>query len=458
MRHKKEQTDTFIEGITTLNPAVTLEQQQRIRAKTQTKDETEFYMDTLLGQFRIRLIDAIKKCIKQNKNIQELYEQLMDKPRLPRGVVADAEKTIDSPGKIARMLNTKQGATKVHSVEYWRKYVRKNFETLHQSIQSQPEGAEDKEGDAVDEADEYDDDEEIRACSTSFNAIVRNDLSPQIRDIMMDKLCNIMKQVSMYMSDYSLQVLKIALSFGENAFVSHGQQFVFAQQDQERVNYLLPAGCTTDPVMVPRPLNADLLRNNAFLSYFDSLFQEPHLDRIHTAYFGVKGATRSSTPLEKAIISAIPPDDEDTFENLPSHPLRMARALFKTNFKNMWSDNTIANKLLKRLLRYLLLINLAPGRDSKFKENMVEKQKKYQGKKPRRVTNCSIPENCISLINKTRNGRRRLFKNEEKKIKIYEEKGLIHSAELCRDRIETYRRILSKEVSGLKLLIRENEY
>ncbi|KAI8637635.1 hypothetical protein BD408DRAFT_436775, partial [Parasitella parasitica] len=51
----------------------------------------------------------------------------------------------------------------------------------------------------------------------------------------------------------------------------------------------------------------------------------------------------------------------------------------------------------------------------------------------------------ISVLNKTRNGRRKLFSDEKKLKAKYEEKGKHEAADMCQVRIDTYKQVLKRE-------------
>ncbi|KAI9260955.1 hypothetical protein EDC94DRAFT_501954, partial [Helicostylum pulchrum] len=106
--------------------------------------------------------------------------------------------------------------------------------------------------------------------------------------------------------------------------------------------------------------------SEVFTSNYNQLFQDPHLESIHSAYYGAKGTETSSLakfPLHKAITDVISPSAVNPYRDLPSHSMNMARQSYLVNFRQMWSDKTIVNKALYRLLRSLLIIHLAPKRD-----------------------------------------------------------------------------------------------
>ncbi|KAG2198107.1 hypothetical protein INT46_011253, partial [Mucor plumbeus] len=116
-----------------------------------------------------------------------------------------------------------------------------------------------------------------------------------------------------------------------------------------------------------------------FKANYDKLFQVSHLELIPSAFYGAKGAQELSLktyPLHKAIVDVLGHDEVNLYKGLSSHVTKMARQLHYTDFHNMWSDNTIVNKLLTRLLRFLLIIHLYPNQANDFKTNKAKHQNK----------------------------------------------------------------------------------
>lgn len=93
--------------------------------------------------------------------------------------------------------------------------------------------------------------------------------------------------------------------------------------------------------------------------------------------------------------------------------MKSALQIFCTNFENMWSKK----KKLSNLLKVLLRIHLAPKREAAIQKYKKEKQQQPQPSSKKVIFLNSIPFNRISIINKSRNGKRSLFRNEEKKRK-----------------------------------------
>ncbi|KAG1124605.1 hypothetical protein G6F42_009473 [Rhizopus arrhizus] len=398
MRTKTRQIDSFTPGETNVNAAASLQKPQgRNRAEKHTESNKKRYMGALKRQFRFRLRSEINKCNQdKKKDFGGLLKSLLAAKRLPKGNEEEEE-------------------------------AEEEEEEEYQDIQQ-------------------------RTCSASLSSIIRKDLPPAVRQAFMDTINITIVQVSNYMAEFSKQVLKIALLFNDHAFSKQNRRIALVPQEGISLDPVLPVGNLDYTVRVPKPVDADCLKDPDFCSKYSQLFQLPHLELIHSTYYGALGVQESSlkaTPLHREIVEAVPRDDPSPYEALSSHAMKMARQLYETNFQNMWADSTTVNKLLTRLLRFLLLIHLCPDQDCDFKakkEELQDKSKgKGKGKQVLRDTNTSIPVESISLINKTRNGRRRLFRNEQQRKKKYEDKGNTRAAERCQVRLDTYREVLARE-------------
>ncbi|KAI9256863.1 hypothetical protein EDC94DRAFT_500014, partial [Helicostylum pulchrum] len=132
------------------------------------------------------------------------------------------------------------------------------------------------------------------------------------------------------------------------------------------ITQILPHGYLREDIAVTHPPDAQLLKSEVFMSNYNQLFPDPHLELIHSTYYGAKGTETLSLakfPLHKAITDVIPPSAVNPYRDLPSHSMKMARQSYPVNFRQMWSDKAIVNKALYRLLRSLLIIHLSPKRD-----------------------------------------------------------------------------------------------
>ncbi|CAO3647839.1 unnamed protein product [Mucor fragilis] len=414
-------------------------------------------MGALKRQFRFRLKSEINKCHEdKKKDFYGLLKRLVAAKRLPKGVVADTEASIKATGQpIQSFLSSNYRQKNLKTVDLWADYVKKNFDEIKESLLKDDDNDDEEESDDDEEAEESEEEEEYediqqRTCSTSLLPIIRKDLPPAVRQAFVGTINTTMIQVSNYVADFSKQVLKIALLFNDYGFAKQNRKAALVPQKGNSLDPVLPVGYLDYIARVPKPVDADCLKDADFSSEYSQLFQLPHLELIHSSYFGAVGVQESSLkafPLHKEILQVLPAYGHNPYESLSSHAMKIARQLYETNFQNMWADNTIVNKLLTRLLRFLLMCHLCPDQDHDFKAKKkdLQSKRKGKGKQVLRDTNTSIPVESISLINKTRNGRRRLFRKEQQKKQKYESKGNTRAVERCQVRLDTYREALARE-------------
>ncbi|KAG2229823.1 hypothetical protein INT48_008267 [Thamnidium elegans] len=243
---------------------------------------------------------------------------------------------------------------KMKSVDYWKDFAKDNFEDNFEDIKKCLLEVDDESKDQVgeysdDDSDEYCDkvddynEEKTRTFSTALNSVIRAGLPPQVKRVFIDAINTHLEQISNYISDF-----------------------------------ILPHGYLQEDIAVPNPLGAQLLKNEVFTPNYNQVFQDSHLELIHSTYYRVKG-TESSFPFRQAITDVIPPSTVKPYRDLPPHSMKMARQSYLINFRQMWSDKTIANKALNRLLRSLLIIHLAPERDrAEEREALKARQQQQQ--------------------------------------------------------------------------------
>lgn len=466
MHIKRKQLNIYVPGTTRRNLPATLETQTTSRRRA-TTDDDEAYMNSLKTQFRHRIIKHIKTCHDENESFDDLYKTLMQLKQLPRGVVSSAEQSINAPvNSIVVYLNRVTRTTKKKSIEHWKDYVKENFESLKDSVTIQEESTAAQEGieeqEEVDEEEpeeiddnEVEDDVAHRTCSTSFSSVIRKDLPQNCRSTFIGTINKTIEQASDYLADFSKQVMKMLLLFKDNQFITNSGNIQLVHQEGQSLNPVLPVGYLHEDVIVPKPLNSQFLQTDSLKEEYNALFQEAHFDQIHSTYFGSKGISKSTlntARLHKAIVNLLGRDEENVYNDLSSHVMKMARNVYIANFMNMWADNTIVNKALNRLLNILLIVHLSPARDQEFKKKREELKGKNKGKNRQPPNNnCAIPVNSMSLINKTYNGRRRLFADEIKRRNRYIEKGgdwvvKQWKASLCQQRLNSYADVLQREV------------
>ncbi|KAI8642280.1 hypothetical protein BD408DRAFT_443636 [Parasitella parasitica] len=161
---------------------------------------------------------------------------------------------------------------------------------------------------------------------------------------------------------------------------------------------------------------AIVYRMKSFTQEFDKLFNDSHLDRIHSEYFDKLGK-KDNRRIEKTIISALPITNKSDIE-ADSFIMKMALAKYKTNFLNMWSNNKAFYSLLNHLLLALLRVHLAPLREAK-KRDYLDRQRDRQNARNVKQYASSIPVDDISLIRLSYHARKQLFNKERKQEESY---------------------------------------
>jgi hypothetical protein len=306
----------------------------------------------------------------------------------------------------------------------------------------------DDEGYPEDDYDGYQDVTEYRACTTTFQSIIRSDLAAQARLLIEQTITQCIQDVSNYASDLSIQVLKIALVFSEHKFVLENDTVSFVRAQGPNISHALPNGYLQHDIFVANPLDPACLQDQDFKSAFDLLFQDSHLGVIHSSLYGQKGVTEASLKkhsIHQKIFAMLDLSPLDTYHHLPSHVTQMARAQYSVNVNNMWSDNSIVNKLLKKLLHCLLCIHLRPDEVEKQRARLAE-LKAGRDEPSEKTLKTGVPVNDICFARKTRNGRRKIIADETKRQQECLLKGKHEAASRCYDRLDTYRQVMEREV------------
>jgi hypothetical protein len=165
-------------------------------------DDNKRYADALEGQFKKRLLQAIQGCINKENDLNELYTKLIQSSQLPKGIVTKAEKAIGAFNReiekyLRRMLT--ESKKKKKKIEIWKEYIKNNFEKLKKTVvveegQVKVDDPEAQEGinkieeEEEEETDEEEEKETWRACPTSLQHIIREDLSVEVRDAFIETI------------------------------------------------------------------------------------------------------------------------------------------------------------------------------------------------------------------------------------------------------------------------------
>ncbi|CEG77084.1 hypothetical protein RMATCC62417_11887 [Rhizopus microsporus] len=153
---------------------------------------------------------------------------------------------------------------------------------------------------------------------------------------------------------------------------------------------IIPQSATeTELVYTIAPLDERYIESNCFDADFCKLFTDQHFDILFSQFSGVRGPMKNNLkahPVQHALILALEQNDitKQTFDfkKPPSEAMKVALETFKINFKNIWTDKKIINKLLDKVTLVLLRLLLSESRESQRKLNALKKsQTKQDGKK-----------------------------------------------------------------------------
>ncbi|KAI8645551.1 hypothetical protein BD408DRAFT_480559 [Parasitella parasitica] len=207
--------------------------------------------------------------------------------------------------------NKKAGSPK-KSYEYWTEFVEKNFQSLLDLLEKNDGSNDDKDSEDSEDEDNdgatQDDAEQSGACSISLSQVLRDDLKDDIRSLFINTIGATKEQVSNYTSDFSKQVLKVALLFAEYTFESNAGNIELVYDGGNSIASILPEGYLEEDITVPKPLNSSSLENDEFNAHYQSLFLEPRLEQMHSTYYGqvgVEESTLENSPLHKAIVNVL---------------------------------------------------------------------------------------------------------------------------------------------------------
>ncbi|KAG1578422.1 hypothetical protein G6F47_012897 [Rhizopus delemar] len=273
----------------------------------------------------------------------------------------------------------------------WQGLVVKKFdafknEETNLAKSAQPE-SNDTGRDSVSDADCPAVDEDLyRTCTAPINKLIREDLDPSIKDLIMKKLQRVMIGSTDYILYLSSLIQMMMICLKTNQFFLDGNVINTRKVNGFDITTIVPSEFHTDsPKYTITPLAMDVSDSSAFDADFSQLFQEQHFSLISTKYFGNRGSqdqTLNAHPIQTALFKLMDAEDikKETFpvENVPSSLMSLALQIYVTNFKNMCADKTMINKLLDKLLVILLRLHLAPKRELQRRQNILN----YISRKP----------------------------------------------------------------------------
>ncbi|KAG1539164.1 hypothetical protein G6F49_012429 [Rhizopus delemar] len=266
----------------------------------------------------------------------------------------------------------------------WQGLVVKKFdafknEETNLAKSAQPE-SNDTGRDSVSDADCPAVDEDLyRTCTAPINKLIREDLDPSIKDLIMKKLQRVMIGSTDYILYLSSLIQMMMICLKTNQFFLDGDVINTRKVNGFDITTIVPSEFHTDsPKYTITPLAMDVSDSPAFDADFSQLFQEQHFSLISTKYFGNRGSqgqTLNAHPIQTALFKLMDAEDikKETFpvENVPSSLMSLALQIYMTNFKNMWADKTMINNLLDKMLVILLRLHLAPKRELQRRQNIL---------------------------------------------------------------------------------------
>ncbi|KAG2204249.1 hypothetical protein INT46_009512 [Mucor plumbeus] len=383
----------------------------------------------------------IKVCLEINDNVGELKKNCQSLKQLERSLVTDAERKANFPATtIQNFLLRYNNKKKTKSITFWTNFVDQNFDRIvyqeRAKLQEERGKLQQQQGEASTSsapepaaitAPSFD--YNHRTFHGSFRALLRQDLSHELRTIFINKLQDNLQNASNYITDFSLQVYKMILLFKNHTLdIDDNSNIVMNTLEGFPLQEILPDGFdfkNTEKRVAPAiPTNS--ISSDTFTKHFKTLFSTNHLQLIQSTYFEPQGLRSSS--LEEYPIHKV-------FTDLDVFIMKMALSQFMTNFGNMWNSSTRFRNLFNHLLLVLLRLHLAPRRERERREFIEQEINKTKDKRKARIITTEgiepIPIDKISLINLTRDQKRNLFDSERRKYIQY-----INRAELELENLE----------------------
>ncbi|KAI8338305.1 hypothetical protein EDC96DRAFT_429373, partial [Choanephora cucurbitarum] len=169
-----------------------------------------------------------------------------------------------------------------------------------------------------------------------------------------------------YISCYSFKVYNAFLFLLNYAFLVDDAGAISLQESRGKAlsNILPTFGSPSNQEFLPPPLASNCVESRAFEKLYKNIFDQSHLQIIHSAYFGPIGTkqdTLNKNPITKAFVDAMPPREEEKC-TVDTYLIKKAYSMYLVNFKNMWTRPGRFRKTTNQLLSHLLRIHLAPER------------------------------------------------------------------------------------------------
>ena len=405
---KRKQTSHYISDATLPPELQGHEGSVRIRKRikrTHNISYLSFFETSMTTTLRSMIEKKIGKSTDKNldKNLEKLKDYALNRTTLPPGVMQSASELAnkaitEQTGENSVMTsdaykNRLQNEAPARLIQLWNDFAsEERFNTIVEELKSGTITSASK-GEPT-SATLEDENLEYRTCPVSLNKILRNDLDETVANVVRYKLTDAMTNASDFQAQFLSIIQMLTIIIKKNSLFVRRGAIEIEEINTVDIAKILPGKYVEENKIKPT-FSAPPLSESVKESYHNelvSLFTEQHLNLIQSYYFGDKGSkveTLQKHPLQRALFDKMEMEgiekgshkgDCRTEEkvNVMSHLI--------TNMKNMWSKNTIFQKLLDHLLLVLLRIHLAGIRESnKDQANVKKKIKSYPSNHKRNV-------------------------------------------------------------------------
>ncbi|CAO3676957.1 unnamed protein product [Rhizopus stolonifer] len=250
-------------------------------------------------------------------------------------------------------------------------YVQNNFDNLLDTIKENQNNAVPEE---EEDARAFVQEEQIRSVLASLGQIVRKDLPPNMRAIIIEKLNSVIVQYSDFACMLFFMVHAIMINFT-----------MFDNNTAVDLDTIIPIELVSLPAILTISTSSGVAYND-----YKNLFSFTHLQVISALNFGTTGVqsktltnhplwseihkrTKSKVPSNQIENAALQTEEND-FDQQLQESINLAKSVnatirksvvkqLSTNLDNMYMDNKKFNKTLDKLLLVLLKMNFQPKKE-----------------------------------------------------------------------------------------------
>ena len=397
---KRKQTSHYIRDATLPPELQGHEGSVRIRKRIK-RTHNILYLSFFETSMTTTLRSMIEKKIgkstdkKLDKNLEKLKDYALNRTTLPPGVIQSASELANqaiteqtgenSVMTSAAYKNRLDNEAPARLIQLWNEFAtEERFTTIVEELKSGTITGDSKEEPSTSETLE-DENLEYRTCPVSLNKILRNDLDETVANVVRDKLTDAMTNASDFQAQFLSIIQMLSIIIKENSLFVRRGAIEIEEITSVDIAKILPGKYVEEnkikPTFSAPPLSESVKEQHQ--NELTSLFTEQHLNLIQSYYFGDKGSkveTLQKYPIQRALFDKMETEGiekgsqkgdcrSEEKVNVMSHLI--------TNIKNMWSKNTIFQKLLDHLLLVLLRIHLAGIREAN-KDQANEKKKKIK--------------------------------------------------------------------------------